>query len=185
MKNNIFKMLPELHTKRLLLRKVEYRDAEDIFSFSSDPDVVHHMRWYRQTSIEETLERFIYPVLDSYERGTSADWAICLKEEGRKVIGTCAFVDWTIEKEYAEVGFIMHKGYWGRGIATEALSEVIRFGCADFGFKHIIGICDKDNVASQKVMMKAGMKMSSEKAPTEYIKGEYRDSKKFIKLCND
>ncbi|MGE8081224.1 GNAT family N-acetyltransferase [Peribacillus loiseleuriae] len=41
----VLKEVPTLETGRLLLRKIKLNDLDDIFEFSSDPEVAHHMTW--------------------------------------------------------------------------------------------------------------------------------------------
>ncbi|MGM0878047.1 MAG: GNAT family N-acetyltransferase [Bacillota bacterium] len=55
--------IPTFETDRLLLRKIEFNDQDDIFEFSSDPEVAHHMTWEVNKSKEETLNNFINVVV--------------------------------------------------------------------------------------------------------------------------
>ena len=88
----LLKELPVLETERLLLRKVALTDSEDVFEFSSDPVVAHHMTWEKNSSKEETLANFLQPAIEGYEEGQCGTWAIVHKESD-KVIGICSFVD--------------------------------------------------------------------------------------------
>ena len=42
---NIFKELPTLYTKSLMLRKITLEDAQDIFEYSKDPEVTRFVTW--------------------------------------------------------------------------------------------------------------------------------------------
>ena len=57
------KAIPNFETDRLILRKIELNDLEDIFEFSSDPEVAHHMTWEVNKSKEETLNNFVNVVI--------------------------------------------------------------------------------------------------------------------------
>ncbi|MBW4456994.1 MAG: GNAT family N-acetyltransferase [Nostoc indistinguendum CM1-VF10] len=48
--------------------------------------------------------------------------------------------------------------FWGRGLATEATSIVIQYGFKQLRFPYILGIVERENVASVRVLEKLGMK---------------------------
>lgn len=56
-----------------------------------------------------------------------------------------------------QVGYILHREYWGRGYATEMCVALLRYGFATLGLPRIVGITDPDNFASQHVLRKAGL----------------------------
>lgn len=75
---------------------------------------------------------------------------------------TGAFIGWCSLK-YAgkssdvEVGYRLRRDAWGRGFATELAIELVRYGFEDVVLHRIIGVTHRDNVASQRVLMKAGL----------------------------
>ena len=181
---NFFKPIPVLETERLLLRKIELDDVDDLFEIFSDPQITDSMTWEVNQTKEDTLNKFIKVVTKRHEEGQSVDWAIVLKENG-KVIGNCAFIDWSNRHSKAEIGYVMNKAYWGKGLATEALNELIRFGFDVIGLNRIEGGCDIDNFGSEKVMLKVGMQYEGTLRKNEFIKGEFRDTKVFAMLKED
>lgn len=171
------KNMPEMETDRLLLRKITLDDVDDLFEFSSDPDVSRYMRWETNEAKEETMA-FVRAVIQGYGNGTSGDWAIVHKKH-KKVIGTCAFVSWSNEHQKAEIGFILHQGYWGQGFALEAVTTFITYGSEVLKLNRIEGHCDPENIGSEKVMRKAGMTFEGVLRKNERIKGEFSDTKIF------
>jgi [ribosomal protein S5]-alanine N-acetyltransferase len=172
------KTIPNFETDRLILRKIEINDLEDIFEFSSDPEVAHHMTWEVNKSKEETLNNFINVVIENYEKGQTGSLAIVHKESN-KVIGTCSFIEWSNEHSNAEIGYVLNRNYWGLGIATEAINELIKFGFETIQLNRIQGRCDIDNIGSEKVMLKVGMCYEGTLRKNEFIKGEFKDTKIF------
>lgn len=172
------KELLVFETDRLLLRKINVNDLDDIFEFSSDPAVAHHITWGVNKTKEETLNNFINVVVGNYHLGQSGDLAIVLKKS-KKVIGTCSFIDWSNEHSNAELGYVLNRNYWGHGYATEAIKELIKFGFEKIQLNRIQGRCDIDNIGSQKVMLKVGMCFEGTLRKNEFIKGEFRDTKVF------
>ncbi|MFP3421950.1 GNAT family N-acetyltransferase, partial [Bacillus sp. SIMBA_161] len=113
-------------TDRLILRKVAVHDLDDVFEFSSDPEVAHRMTWVKNDSKEETLSNFLQPTVDGYNQGQSGVWAIVCKKN-KRVIGTCSLVAWSNEHEKAEIGYVLNRKFWGTGIATEAVKEILKY----------------------------------------------------------
>ncbi|WP_394233874.1 GNAT family N-acetyltransferase [Niallia oryzisoli] len=175
---NFLKEIPVLETERLLLRRIALEDLDDLFEIFSNPEITHHMTWDVTKTKEETLNHFVKVVMDRHEKGQSVDWAIVHKESN-KVIGNCAFIAWSEKHSRAEVGYVLNKQYWGRGYAAEALQGLIRFGFEVIGLNRIEGGCDRDNIGSENVMRKVGMKLEGILRKNEFIKGEFRDTKVF------
>ncbi|MFJ5622791.1 GNAT family N-acetyltransferase [Peribacillus loiseleuriae] len=181
---DLFKALPTFETNRLILRKITFSDLDDIYEFSSDPEVAQHMTWEVNKSKDETLNNFIKVVIEEYEKGQSATWAIVYKESN-KVIGTCSFVDWSNEHKKAEIGYVLNKSYWGKGLASEAIIKIIQYGFETVKLNRIEGGCDIDNIGSEKVMVKVGFEYEGTLRKNEFIKGEFRDTKLFSILNED
>lgn len=172
------KSIPTFETDRLILRKIEFNDLEDIFEFSLDPKVAYHMTWEVNKSKEETLNNFVKVVIENYDRGQSGDLAIVHKEND-KVIGTCSFIEWSNEHNNAEIGYVLNQNYWGCGFTTEAIIELIKYGFETIQLNRIQGRCDIDNISSEKVMLKVGMVYEGTLRKNEFIKGDYKDTKIF------
>lgn len=181
---NYLKDMPAFETERLLLRKVTGQDLDDVFEFSSDPEVAHRMTWEKNDSKEETLSNFLQPTLEGYQDGQSGVWAIVYKDS-KKVIGTCSLVGWSNEHQKAEIGYVLNRKFWGAGIATEASQEVLNYGFDVLQLNRIEGGCDLDNIGSEKVMLKAGMTFEGVLRKNERIKGEFRDTKIFSILKSE
>ena len=178
------KNMPTFETDRLILRKVAVHDLDDVFEFSSDPEVAHRMTWEKNDSKEETLSNFLQPTVDGYKQGQSGVWAIVCKKN-KKVIGTCSLVAWSNEHEKAEIGYVLNRKFWGTGIATEAVKEILKYAFGVLQLNRIEGGCDVDNIGSEKVMLKAGMSFEGVLRKNERIKGEFRDTKIFSILKSD
>jgi RimJ/RimL family protein N-acetyltransferase len=65
------------------------------------------------------------------------------------------YVPATVE---VEVGYRLRHQAWGRGYATEGARALVRYGLDTLGLYRIIGLTHPDNVASQRVLQKAGLR---------------------------
>ncbi|MDO7907451.1 GNAT family N-acetyltransferase [Paenibacillus sp. JX-17] len=73
------------------------------------------------------------------------------------VIGRSGFVSWRPEYGLAEIGYALGSPYWGRGLATEAVRALLRFGFDVMKLNRLEARCNADNTGSERVMQKAGM----------------------------
>lgn len=174
---NIYSSLPILETERLILRKITMDDAEDMFAYGSDPEVSRYVTWNQHQTKDDT-EEFVEFVLNQYEAGRLAPWGIEWKETG-KLIGTIDFVSWNTNHHFAEIGYVIARDYWGKGITTEAAKELIKYGFTNMGLVRVQAKCFVENIGSERVMEKAGMKFEGILRKSMLIKGRYRDLKMY------
>ena len=172
----IFRDLPELETERLLLRKMRLDDAEAMFAYASDPEVTRYVLFETHRSVEDS-ESFLRLALEGYEREDFGGWGVVLKDSGA-FVGTCELdAGYVPEHARAELGYVLSREHWGRGLMPEAVRAVIRFGFGRMGLNRVQARCIAENVASARVMEKAGMAYEGTLRESEFIKGAYRDMK--------
>jgi ribosomal-protein-alanine N-acetyltransferase len=63
----------------------------------------------------------------------------------------------------AAFSYLLNRAMWGQGYATEALSEMLRFGFTQLGLRRIADSCAVENIASARVMEKCGLRLESER----------------------
>src|ERR1700712_3680028 len=95
--------LPTLETERLLLRKITPADIDDMYAYSSDPEVSKYMPWSPHQSLEDTRD-YLASVFKRYEDRSPGPWGIIHKGDA-KLIGNCAYHDWDREHNSAEIGY--------------------------------------------------------------------------------
>ena len=61
-------------------------------------------------------------------------------------------------QQEVEIGYLLAKEYWGRGLATEAAIAIKNYGFQQLNFNRLISLIVPENIASQKVAIKNGMK---------------------------
>ena len=140
-----------LETKRLILRPWCEADAEDLFTYASDPLVGPPAGWPPHTSVENSRE-IIRTVLSAPET-----YAVCLKENG-KAIGSVGMHRNDIaeaDDEY-ELGYWIGRPFWGQGLIPEASHELIRHAFEDLGMNRIWCGHYDGNIKSRRVQEKLG-----------------------------
>ncbi|WP_137652166.1 GNAT family N-acetyltransferase [Bifidobacterium moukalabense] len=145
-----------LETDRLILRRWEESDAEDLYTYASDPDVGPIAGWPAHQCLDES-RGVIRNVLNGKEA-----YAVCLKEDG-KAIGAIELklnghTDMTDQDDECEMGYWLGKPFWGRGIMPEAVKEMLRHAFEDCGMRKVwIGYYE-GNIKSKRVQEKCGFK---------------------------
>ena len=170
---HIFSHIPQMETERLILRRLQLIDAEDMYDYASREDVTRFLTWEPHPNIAYTREYLAY-VSAHYTAGDFFDWAV-IDRESERMIGTCGFTRFHCDADCAEIGYVIHPAFCGRGIATEAAAQVIRFGFQRLDVNRIEAKFMAGNEASRRVMEKCGMTFEGILRQSMYIKGEYRN----------
>lgn len=179
----LFDDMPRLETPRLILRRLEMRDAPDLFDYSRDPQVAKHVLWDAQTSVSEA-RAYVRYMLRRYRAGEPASWGIEEKETGR-VVGTIGYMWYQRDNNACEVGYSLARRRWNRGYMTEALAEVLRFSFEELGVHRVEAQHEVENAASGAVMRKCGMRKEGTLRGRLYNKGRYVDVDLYAMLRED
>lgn len=146
-----------IETERLILRRFELRDAQNMFENYTSKDIVtKYLTWYPHKNIKDTEGYLTNFVLPEYDKQSAYRWAIVWKENGQ-VIGCIDVVNSSDNKRRAELGWVIGDEYWGKGIMPEAGKKVIEY-LFSVGYERIEAIHDVANHRSGRVMAKIGMK---------------------------
>lgn len=180
---NVFKDLQTLETERLILRKLTMRDANDVFDYASRPEVSKHVTWDYHRAIADSMA-FVKSILLQYEGGLPSPWGIVFKSNN-KLVGTGGYHNWNIEHRRAEIGYAISSDYWNKGIMTEALKEMLRFGFEAIALNRVEALCKVENAASEKVLLKCGMKFEGILREQMFVKGGFQDLKIFSVLKSE
>jgi len=163
-----------LETERLILRKFEIKDAEEVFeNWTSDDDVSKYVRWATHKNVEETKEYLKYEV-EQNKTGKYFSWGIVLKEDNELIGAISAFPN--DENKY-EVGYNIAKKHWGKGYTTEALKRMLKYLINEqkiYRYKASHAIF---NPASGAVMKKAGFRYSHNEIYEKFDKSQKYESK--------
>lgn len=146
--------LPErIVTSRLVLQRLRYEDAEEIFyTYASKPDVTKYMSWPTHQSVDDTRAFLRYAVSGWYE-GIDYSYSVRLRSNN-KLIGSFGVVN---ENGKLQFGYIFSTHYWNQGYATEVCRDMMPRLAAQPGVFRIGTYVDTENSASLHVLRKAGL----------------------------
>jgi RimJ/RimL family protein N-acetyltransferase/gamma-glutamylcyclotransferase (GGCT)/AIG2-like uncharacterized protein YtfP len=145
----------EVHTRRLLLRQWRHDDAEPLAEIYAQPEYREHMP---PRTLEETRAQ-----IERFSRVWAEDgfshWAAEDRASGRLIgrVGLLRHHDWPLEPSPVEVGWTLHRDWWGRGLATEAGRACVDLWRTELvDDPRILSITTPANVRSQAVMRRLG-----------------------------
>lgn len=145
-----------LETDRLILREFQCTDLQELTPILADPKVMKFSPT-GVNSVEQVQER-IEGFIACYKAFGFGKWAVILKESDQ-LIGYCGIaVDRIDGKDEKELGYRLGSRYWGQGLATEAASAAIKYGFEQFNLPYVLGIVERANTASVRVLEKVGMR---------------------------
>lgn len=174
---------PIIHTNRLTIRPLTMADDTTIYAYGSDPEVTKYVIFPTHQSIEDSRS-FISLVLDEYANKKPSALGIELKSD-KTLIGTIGYLNWSDDHKRIEIGYAISRKYWDQGYVSEAVKASI-----DFLFHHsdlirIEARCKVQNIASSRVMEKAGMKYEGILRKHIFSKGEHHDMKMYSILRDE
>lgn len=146
--------LPVFETDRLTLRALTAQDFDDMYAYAQDIEVALPGMWQPYPSEEEARADFAR-ILGHYERGLMW-WALEHKPDG-KMIGRVQLGDYDDEDAHAELSYALNRHYWRRGLVSEAILPVLRYGFETLNLNRISAKVFTDNAASIGLLEKLGM----------------------------
>lgn len=168
---NLFLATDQIHTERMILRKLTRKDAEDMYEYAKNPVVTRYLTWDAHPSLDYTRNYLKY-LEKQYREKQFHDFALVLRENG-KMIGTVGFTRFDHAARSAEVGYVLNPDYWGRGLAVEALWAIIRFGFDELGLNRIEAKYMVENTRSRRVMEKCGMSFEGVARESLRVRNQY------------
>ncbi|MEC9374168.1 MAG: GNAT family N-acetyltransferase [Planctomycetota bacterium] len=142
-------------TARLRLEPPTLEDAEGLLAVYSDPEVVRFLHAAPAKSVRDVAPRLARRI-EIQDRFGFTFWTARLRESG-EVIGGCGIKPLE-EGPLIEVGYHFGRAHWGKGYATEGAIASLRFGFEEAGLDRIVAVYAPANVASGRVMERAGMR---------------------------
>ena len=144
---------PTLTTKRLILREVVDADADDLLVFRGDPEVQRYNLDPMKTRSEALS--LIRTMQGWFASRYAIQWGITLRGEDR-VLGLCGLHDWSRNHRRASLGYDLARSHWGRGIATESMNAVLRYGFEQMNLNRIEAVTIVDNTRSIRLLERLG-----------------------------
>ncbi|MGB0846063.1 MAG: GNAT family N-acetyltransferase [Thiolinea sp.] len=146
---------PVLITERLSLRPFVRSDAADVQRLAGDERIADVTANIPYPYPDGLAEEWISGHQPEWKAGTRASFAITHRENG-VLLGAISLMH--IADEEAEIGYWLGVDGWGKGYATEACCEILRFARENLRLVRVHARVLARNPASGRVLEKAGMR---------------------------
>ncbi|RAU98892.1 GNAT family N-acetyltransferase [Paenibacillus sp. YN15] len=142
---------------RIELRKISLEDAAEMYAYLSDEEVSRYIGWKLMHTIDDT-RRHIGTLLEREASGTHLYAAVILKSTGA-VIGNAMLFNMDAREGHAEIGYVLHKGYWGQGYGTECVALVDAFAFEVLQLHRLYACVIAANLPSARILEKNGYRL--------------------------
>jgi RimJ/RimL family protein N-acetyltransferase len=170
---------PTLTTERLVLRPCVAADAESIQRLVSDIEIARNTLSIPHPYPEGGAAEWIATHEKHYANSIAIVFVIVTRDTN-EIAGVVGLV--RKEHNRGEIGYWLGVPYWGRGYATEAAREVIRYAFEEVGLNRIEAAHFSRNAASGRVMQKAGMRHEGTHREAILKWNEYLDTEMYAIL---
>jgi ribosomal-protein-alanine N-acetyltransferase len=162
---------------------MELGDAPAIHAYWSDAEFHRHVSTEPPASPDVARE-MVKGWLALAAEKRRPFWVMVAKESNQ-VVGTISINVLDLTNHCGQLGYEVAREQWGKGIATEAVRAVLSYGFGTMGLNRIAAYCWDGNVASQRVMEKAGMRYEGTLRQVRYAKGAYHDMRLHARLASE
>ncbi|HEX8178499.1 MAG TPA: GNAT family N-acetyltransferase [Pyrinomonadaceae bacterium] len=147
--------MPEIETSRLHLRLFTPDDLDDLARLFGDSDVMRYLgveggKTLTRAEAQTALGNFAA----GWQKHGYGRWAAVLKAT-RQFVGMCGL---RRLEDTPELLYVLSKDYWGQGLAGEAAQACLRFAFEELQLERVVAVTRPDNVRSQQVLTKVGMR---------------------------
>jgi [ribosomal protein S5]-alanine N-acetyltransferase len=147
-----------LNSKRLSARFLNVSDIPEWAHFFNDELAVEFLPWPDSSTSPDKAAQWIERQLNRYSNQTYGLQKLILKGTG-EFIGQCGLLKQEVDGvQETEVGYHIFKKHWGQGFAPEAAELFISFAFRNDLSRSVISIIDINNIRSQRVAEKNGLK---------------------------
>jgi len=156
------------------LRPLTEEDTGDMHAVYSDETTMAYWSNTPTKTIEETRQLVVRDI-KAEKKGLALFWAIELKETGA-VIGKCTLWQYDENNQRAEVGYILNRQFWRKGLMSETLAAMIDYAFSGLGLHRLEADTDVNNTASLALLEKLGFQREGFFRERWYVNGQRQDS---------
>ncbi|WP_338760693.1 GNAT family N-acetyltransferase [Bernardetia sp. ABR2-2B] len=145
-----------VETERLIIEEAILSDASFFFELLNSPNWLEFIGDRNINSLEDATKYVQESLIDNYEKNSYGFYKMSLRETNQS-IGAVGF----LKRDYLDfpdIGYAILPNYEGKGYVSEATQAVFEYGKNNLNLKKIVAITTEENLASQRVLSKIGLK---------------------------
>jgi [ribosomal protein S5]-alanine N-acetyltransferase len=171
--DKIFDSFPILKSSRLTLREIQIADAAKIYEMRASGRVNQFIARDNMKDLHDAVQ-LVERTRMAYQNRQAIGWAGMLRDS-HQIIGTCGFNQIDYPNLRAEIGGELAVDFWGKNIALEAVSTIIRFGLDSMNLHTIEAKVSPDNRGAIFLLQKMGFKQEAHFVDRIYYQGKFTD----------
>ncbi len=167
-------MSGDVVTERLLLRRLRPDDAETMFAYRSDPEIMRYQGWDPESLAG--VREFIADNAreEPFAPGSWRQFAIAVRSTG-ELAGDCGVHVPYDKPEQAEFGITVAPAFQRQGYAAEALRALLRLTFDTLGKHRVFASVDPRNAPSIALFERAGFRKEAHHVESLWLMGEWVD----------
>lgn len=169
-----FHPFENLETERLLLRRIDENDVEEVIALRGNPETMKYIPRPLVKTKEDALGH-IRMIEEKIVNNTGINWGMTIKGNP-KIIGIIGHYRIQPENHRSEIGYMMLPECNGKGYMSEAIKAVLAYGFEQMDLHSIEAVIDPDNTASEKVLQKLNFVKEAHIIENELWEGKYWDT---------
>jgi RimJ/RimL family protein N-acetyltransferase len=173
---------PVLRTENLVIRAFEKRDLETFAQYRSQEVVAKYQNWTSFT-YQDAVE--LFESMDYSTFGKEGNWyqLAITSLDSDELVGDLAvhFID----QEQIELGFTVCPDHQGKGVATEAVSNFLRYLFGELNKHRVVATTDAENTASYRLLEKLAFRREGHFVQNVFFKGAWGDEYQYALLRSD
>jgi RimJ/RimL family protein N-acetyltransferase len=156
---------------QFILRPWRESDLESLVEFGNNPKIARFMTdQFPNPFTEEKARAFI-------EMASSSEpyRIMAIEVEGKAAGGIGVHPQADVYQKNAELGYWLAEPFWGKGIITQAIGQMVAYGFNTWNITRIYAQPYGTNIGSQKALEKAGFTLEARIEKSIFKNGEYLD----------
>ena len=161
-----------IQTQRLSLREFNENDLDALCGLVCDRRVTRYM--FYMPGVRCDAKGYLQKALAYQRERPRAVWELAIADlAGDGLVGSCNLT--LMAAGEADLGYMLRRDAWGRGLGTETAQALIDAGFGQLGLNRVISTVDVRNTASISVLEKTGLRWEATYRKLRKIRGEWRD----------
>ena len=153
------------------LRPWEITDLENLVLYANNPAIAQNlMDRFPHPYTEDSGRKFLQMAIEPKPANV-----LCIDIDGAASGGIGLHIGEDIYRKNAELGYWLAEPFWGNGIISKMIPEMVKYGFENFDITRIFARPFGTNKASQRVLEKAGFVLEAKLEKTFFKNGAFQD----------
>lgn len=175
----------KIQTNRLIIDEILWKDAEQVHTIHSIPEVDKFNTLGLPKDLKET-KNLIQPAIEDQSNEIRKQFAWIIKSKTtNEIIGLCGMFLTADKFKMGEIYYKLIPEHWGKGYATEIAKALVNFGFNDLNLHRIEAGAAVENLKSLRVLEKIGMTQEGIRRKILPIRGEWVDGYQYAIIEDD